>query len=79
MSPRAGNTRIRRRLISALAQLPERHRATYVAIARDELGYEALDRRFGVGVDEIERDLADALAMPWWQRLVRWIGWKGSK
>lgn len=89
MSPRAGNARIRRRLVTALAQLPERQRAVYVALARDGLTYEALAERFGVGVDEIERDFAAALAtlaeaidkpaMASRHRLFRWIGWKGSK
>ncbi|MGN6621154.1 MAG: sigma factor-like helix-turn-helix DNA-binding protein [Sphingomonas sp.] len=89
MSARAGNARIRQRLVRALAQLPERQRAVYVALARDGLAYEALADRLGVGVDEIERDFAAALATladaidqpatPWRQRLVRWINSKGSK
>jgi hypothetical protein len=62
MSARAGDARIRRWLVKALAQLPERQSAVYVAIARDGLSYGALAERFGVGVDEIERDFAAALA-----------------
>ena len=89
MSARAGNARIRRRLVTALAQLPERQCAVYVALARDGLTYEALAERFGVSVDEIERDFASALATladaidkpatPWRRRLIRWISRKGSK
>ncbi|MGN6622464.1 MAG: sigma factor-like helix-turn-helix DNA-binding protein, partial [Sphingomonas sp.] len=79
----------RRRLVRALAQLPERQRAVYVAIARDGLTYDALAERFGVGVDEIERDFAaalatlaeaiDAPAVPWRRRFIRWISRKASK
>ena len=89
MSARAGNARIRRQLVRALAQLPEHQRAVYLALARDGLTYNALAERFDVGVDEIERDFATALAtladaieepaMPWRRRLVRWITRKGSK
>jgi DNA-directed RNA polymerase specialized sigma24 family protein len=89
VSARAGNARIRRQLVRALAQLPEHQRAVYLAIARDGLAYDALAERFGVGVDEIERHFAAALAtlaeaidkppMPWGHRLIRWITSKGSK
>ena len=89
MSARAGNARIRRRLVTALAQLPERQCAVYVALARDGLTYEALADRFGVSVDEIERDFAaalatladaiDAPAVRWRRRFIRWIVRKGSK
>nr|WP_255586984.1 sigma-70 region 4 domain-containing protein [Hephaestia mangrovi] len=76
-------------MVTALAQLPERQRAVYVALARDGLTYEALAERLGVGADEIERDFAAALATLaeaidkpatlWRYRLARWIGRKGSK
>ena len=89
MSARAGNARIRRQLVRALAQLPEHQRAVYLALARDGLTYNALAERFDVGVDEIERDFATALAalaeaidepaMPSRDRLIRWISRKGSK
>ncbi|MBY8829776.1 sigma factor-like helix-turn-helix DNA-binding protein [Hephaestia mangrovi] len=62
MSGWAGNARVRRRLVTALAQLPEHQRVIYVALARDGLTYDVLAERLGVGVDEIERDFAAALA-----------------
>jgi DNA-directed RNA polymerase specialized sigma24 family protein len=89
VSARVGNARIRRRLVPALAELPERQRAVYVALARDGLTYEALAERYRVGVGEIERDFAaalatladaiDAPAVPWRRRFIRWITSKGPK
>nr|WP_255586903.1 sigma-70 region 4 domain-containing protein [Hephaestia mangrovi] len=76
-------------MVRALAQLPEHQRAVYLALARDGLTYDALAEQFGVGVDQIERDFAaalatlaeviDAPATPWRRRFIRWIGRKGSK
>nr|WP_255587190.1 sigma-70 region 4 domain-containing protein [Hephaestia mangrovi] len=76
-------------MVRALAKLPERQRAVYIALARDGLTYEALTERFGVGVDEIERDFAaalatladaiDAPAVPRGRRFIRGISRKGSK
>lgn len=48
-------------LKAALAQLPERRRATFLAIRHDDATYAQLAERFGTTPDEIELAFAQAL------------------
>lgn len=68
------------RLERALARMPERRRAVFLAARQEGLGYAEIAERNGIAVRQVEREIAaavlqldDAVAgrVPWWRRLFR--------
>lgn len=73
------------RFQAALARMPERRRAIFLAASRDGLGYAAIAEQAGLGVRDVERELVAALLelanalerparRPLWRRVLARIG-----
>ena len=72
------------RIEAALARMPERRRAIFLAVRLDGTSYAEIAERSGLSVLQVEREIAAALLQlddalcaaphsPWWRRLLRRI------
>ena len=80
-TPDAGSRRDAERILEALAEMPERRRTIFLAARRDGLSHATIAERTGLGVRDVEREIAAALLdidaalepmerVPPWRRLL---------